>query len=74
MTQTFVAGLRCERLTARFVIKAPMDRRIFETYVENELAPTLDKGDVAIMDVVIMDNLAAHKSKAAAKAIGARGA
>lgn len=64
MTQTFVAGLRCDKLTAPFVINAPMDRRIFETYVEKELAPTLEKGDV-----VIMDNLPAHKSKAAEKAI-----
>ncbi|MGA7384993.1 MAG: transposase [Methylocella sp.] len=60
MTQTFVAGLRCGKLTAPFVINAPMNRCIFETYVEKERAPTLDKGDV-----VIMDNLAAHKSKAA---------
>jgi transposase len=69
MTQTFVASLRCDKLTAPFVVNAPMNRCIFETYVENELAPTLDKGDV-----VIMDNLAAHKSKAAEKAIKARGA
>jgi transposase len=67
MTQTFVAGLRCDKLTAPFVVDAPMDRRIFETYVEKELAPTLDKGDV-----VIMDNLAAHKSPRAEKAIKAR--
>ncbi len=46
MTQTFVAGLRCDKLTAPFVINAPMDRRVFETYVEKELAPTLEKGDV----------------------------
>jgi len=69
MTQTFIAGLRCGSLTAPFVIDAPMNRRIFETYVETQLAPTLNKGDV-----VIMDNLAAHKSKAAQKAIKARGA
>jgi transposase len=69
MTQTFIAGLRCDKLTAPFVINAPMDRRIFETYVEKELAPTLEKDDV-----VIMDNLPAHKSKAAEKAIKARGA
>jgi transposase len=69
MTQTFVAGLRCDKLTAPFVINAPMDRRIFATYVEKELAPTLAEGDV-----VIMDNLPAHKSKAAEKAIKARGA
>jgi len=69
MTQTFVAGLRCDKLTAPFVVNAPMNRRIFETYVETQLAPALDKGDV-----VIMDNLAAHKSKAAEKAIKTRGA
>lgn len=69
MTQTFVASLRCDKLTAPFVVNAPMNRCIFETYVEKELAPTLAKGDV-----VIMDNLAAHKSKVAEKAIKARGA
>jgi transposase len=68
-TQTFIAGLRCDALTAPFVIDAPMNRRIFETYVETQLAPTLKPGDV-----VIMDNLAAHKSAAADKAIRARGA
>ena len=31
--QTFVAGLRCGALTAPWVIDAPMDRTIFETYV-----------------------------------------
>jgi len=46
-----------------------MNQRIFEIYVQTQLAPTLNKGDI-----VIMDNLAAHKSKAAEKAIRARGA
>jgi len=46
-----------------------MNRCIFETYVEKELTPTLDKGDV-----VVMDNLAADKSRAAEKAIKDRGA
>jgi DDE superfamily endonuclease len=50
-TQTFVAGLRCGALTAPFVIDAPMDRRIFETYVETQLVPTLEKGDIVIMDM-----------------------
>jgi len=69
MTQTFVAGLRCNGLTAPFVVNAPMNRHIFEIYVEKELAPTLEEGDI-----VIMDNLAAHKSQAAEKAIKAKGA
>jgi transposase len=68
-TQTFIAGLRCDTLTAPFVIDAPMDRCIFETYVETQLAPTLRPGDV-----VILDNLPVHKSPAAENTIRARGA
>ena len=68
-TQTFIAGLRCDGLTAPFVIDRPMNRQIFEAYVQTQLAPTLKKGDV-----VIMDNLAAHKSPKAEAAIRERGA
>ncbi|TIL67891.1 IS630 family transposase [Mesorhizobium sp.] len=68
-TQTFIAGLRCHGLTAPFVVDTPMNRRIFETYVETQLAPTLEKGDI-----VILDNLAAHKSQTAEAAIRAKGA
>ena len=46
-----------------------MDRAIFETYVRTQLAPTLEKGDI-----VILDNLPAHKSPAAEQAIRERGA
>lgn len=68
-TQTFVAGLRCDGLTAPFVVNQPMNRRIFETYVETQLAPTLQAGDV-----VIMDNLSSHKGPKVEDAIRARGA
>lgn len=67
--QTLIAGLRHDGLVAPFVIDAPMNRVIFDTYIETQLAPTLKPGDV-----VIMDNLAAHKSSAAEAAIHARGA
>ena len=40
-TQTFIAGLRWYGLTAPFVVDAPMNRRIFETYVETRAAKTL---------------------------------
>ena len=56
-TQTFIAGLRCDGLTAPWVVDQPMNRQIFDTYVETQLAPTLHQGDV-----VILDNLASHKS------------
>jgi transposase len=68
-TQTFVAGLRCDGLIAPWVVDAPMNRTIFETYVETQLAPALRPGDV-----VILDNLSSHKSKRADSTIRARGA
>jgi len=68
-TQTFVAALRCDGLTAPWVINKPMNRKIFETYVETQLAPTLQPGDV-----VILDNLSSHKSEKAAAILKERGA
>jgi transposase len=68
-TQTFIAGLRCHGLTAPWIVNAPMNRQIFEIYVETQLAPTLCAGDV-----VILDNVAFHKSKQAEALIRARGA
>lgn len=68
-TQTFIAALRCDGLTAPWVIDQPMNRRIFETYVETQLAPTLAPGDV-----VILDNLSSHKSEKASAIIKERGA
>jgi len=42
MTQTFIAGLRCQGLTAPFVIDKPMTRRLFEAYVEAQRAPSFE--------------------------------
>lgn len=69
ISQTFIAGLRCDGLVAPWVIEGAMDRRAFEVWVERELAPTLRPGDV-----VILDNLAVHKSARAARTIQACGA
>lgn len=68
-TQTFIAGLRCHELTAPWVIDGPITRAAFEAYVETQLAPTLNRGDV-----VVLDNLAAHKSPKAAACLKERGA
>ena len=56
-TQTFLAALRHDRLDAPWVIDGPINREIFDRYIETQLAPTLHKGDV-----VILDNLATHRS------------
>ena len=68
-TQTFIAALRCDGLTAPWVVDGAMDRAAFNADVETQLAPTLRPGDV-----VIADNLSVHKSVRAAQALKARGA
>ncbi len=55
-TVTCVAGLRQDAVTAPFVIDRPMTGAIFIEYLRQCLVPTLTPGDI-----VIMDNLPAHK-------------
>jgi transposase len=68
-TQTFIAALRCDGLTAPWLVDRPMNRKIFDTWVETQLAPTIRPGDV-----VILDNLASHKSEKARAILEERGA
>jgi len=68
-TQTFIAGLRCHGLTAPWVIEKAINRPAFDTWIETQLAPTLSKGDI-----VILDNLAVHKSARAAECLKQKGA
>ncbi len=68
-TTTFVAGLRASGIVAPLVLDGPMTGEWFRAYVEQALAPTLSPGDV-----VVMDNLAAHKVAGVREAIEAVGA
>jgi transposase len=68
-TLTFLAALRCDRITAPCVIDGPINGTSFRAYVEQFLVPTLSRGDV-----VIMDNLGSHKSQAVRRLIRAAGA
>ena len=68
-THTFIAGLRCSALSAPWIIDGPITRSAFDIYIETQLAPTLRQGDV-----VILDNLAVHKSKRAAECLKRQGA
>lgn len=68
-TQTFIAALRCDGLTAPWVIKGAINRDLFNAYVETQLAPTLMPGDV-----VILDNLSSHKNTYAAEVLKPIGA
>jgi transposase len=51
------------------VIQGAINRVRFELYIETQLAPSLPKGDV-----VILDNLSSHKSDKANGALKRRGA
>jgi len=68
-TTTFVAGLRRSGIVAPLVLDGPVTGPVFRAYVEQMLAPALAPGDV-----VVMDNLAAHKVAGVQDAIRAVGA
>jgi len=68
-TRTFIAALRHNRLDAPWVIDGAMNGETFDLCVETQLAPTLQSGDV-----IILDNPSSHKSPTAAAALKAVGA
>jgi transposase len=68
-TTTFVAGLRQTGIVAPLVLDGPMTGTAFRAYVEQFLAPALEPDDV-----VVLDNLAAHKVDGVRQAIAAAGA
>ena len=68
-TTTFTAALRWDGLTAPMLLDGPMNGAAFLAYVEQVLVATLVPGDV-----VIMDNLPAHKVSGVKEAIEAAGA
>jgi transposase len=68
-TTTFVAGLKETGIIAPLVLDGPMTGLVFRSYVEQVLAPALQPGDV-----VVLDNLAAHKVDGVRQAIAAAGA
>ena len=56
-TVTMLSSIRLDGTTECLVFAGALDRRTFEAYVKESLAPALKEGDV-----VVMDNLHAHKS------------
>lgn len=68
-TTTFTAGLRCDGLVAPYVLDGPMNGAAFLVYVDKILTPSLRPGDI-----VVMDNLAAHKVQGVRAQIEAAGA
>ncbi len=68
-TTTFTGALRLTGMTAPFVYDGAMNGNVFLAYVEQVLIPTLQIGDV-----VVMDNLPAHKTSGVRDAIENAGA
>ena len=68
-TTTFTGALRRSGMTAPMVLDGPMNGDAFRAYVEQVLVPTLEPGDI-----VVMDNLPAHKNAAIRAAIQTKGA
>jgi transposase len=68
-TTTLVAGLRLDGMTAPMVIDGAMTGDAFTAYAETLLAPALKRGDI-----VILDNLPAHKVSGARAAVERAGA
>lgn len=68
-TTTFVAGLRRNQLTAPMVVDGPMDGELFLAWIEQFLCPTLQPGDI-----VILDNLSSHKVDGVQQAVALAGA
>lgn len=68
-TTTFVGALRLSGMTAPMTLDGAMTGIAFQAYAEQSLAPTLKPGDI-----VIMDNLSAHKCAGIREAIEKVGA
>lgn len=68
-TTTFLAALRATGLTSPLVIDGAINGEIFLGWVRQHLVPTLEPGDI-----VVMDNLSAHKVAGVREAIATAGA
>jgi transposase len=68
-TTTMISALRVDGRTADVVVEGATDGDVFRAYVEQVLTPSLQAGDI-----VVLDNLAPHKMPAVIEAIQARGA
>ena len=66
---TMLACLSEDGLSAPMTVEGAVDGQVFLAYVKQVLAPTLEAGDL-----VVMDNLGAHKVKGVAETIEGRGA
>ncbi len=57
-TTTMLSSVRLDGSTACMVVDGATNKEVFQAYVQHILLPTLKTGDI-----VVMDNLSAHKSR-----------
>jgi transposase len=65
---TLLAAMTLDGLGQTMAVEGSTDQEVFDTYVERVLAPTLETGQV-----VILDNLSAHKPARVRELIECRG-
>ena len=68
-TTTFLAALRTNSLTGPLVVDGAINGELFLGWVSGHLVPTLHPGDI-----VVVDNLSAHKVAGVREAITSAGA
>jgi len=68
-TTTMISSVRLDGSTACMVVDGATNKEVFQAYVRHILLPTLKAGDV-----VVLDNLSAHKNKAVRDLIESVGA
>ena len=68
-TTTMISSVRVDGSSACLTIEGPTDTAVFQAYVGEVLVPTLCPGDL-----VVLDNLGAHKNEATLALITATGA
>jgi transposase len=68
-TLTFLGALRRDEFAAPCVFDGPINGTCFAAWVEQQLVPVLNPGDI-----VVMDNLGSHKGAAVRQAIRSAGA
>ena len=63
-TVTVLSSIRLDGETESIMFNGAVDRKMFDAYIEEILAPTLRPGDI-----VVMDNLSSHKSEKARESV-----
>jgi transposase len=57
-TTTMISSMRLDGSTACMVVDGATNKEVFQAYVKHILLPTLKPGDI-----IVLDNLSAHKNK-----------